>query len=148
MFFTSTLVASRNQSRRKNREHDTVRKESVVECVHVVFNLRNNRHIRCTWQRIIIKTWRILAFTNGLCWRQNEATGDRWWESVVRISGGYQWWEFCCCWSVNCGRSREILSKIIKISKNKFMGVFFGKKIVDLQELKLVHSKTMDKCPE
>jgi hypothetical protein len=42
--------------------------------------------------------------------------------------------------SVNCGLSRKIIVKIIKISKNKFQ--------VDLQECKFFYSKFMEKLPE
>jgi hypothetical protein len=46
-------------------------------------------------------------------------------------------WQFCCRWSVNCGCSR----KIILI----YLGFFFGKKIIDLQEFEFVYSNVIEK---
>jgi hypothetical protein len=41
----------------------------------------------------------------------------------------------------------KLFLKIIKMSKNKFLGFSFGKETVDVQEFKFVYLKAIEKCP-
>jgi hypothetical protein len=110
--------------------------------------------ILAIWSAYLVKFLSVDGFICFLKLKIRVALPNR----VHRATDG----NFCCRWSVNCGRSRnwrKILSKIIEIyikqiqlanttCKYKFLGFFFGEKKVDLQKCKFVYSKVMVKYPE